>query len=109
MLLDTPRARLTLQHNEMARLASACDTRVHCVSGFAWITIDGDQRDVVLSRGQSFVVDSSAPVIVHAIQGPAAVELHAKSGAGRCRPPVGRATSRWREWFAVPGLAPSAA
>jgi len=75
MLLDIPHARLTLRHNELARLAGARNTRVDCIEGTAWITIDGDRRDVVLSRGQSFVVDSSAPVLVHAIQGPAAVEL----------------------------------
>jgi hypothetical protein len=102
MLLDTPNARLTLQHNELARFAGACDTRVDCVDGVAWITIDGDRRDIVLSRGESFVVDSSAPVIVHAIQGPAAVELHAKAGTSRCRPAAVRPARRWHDWFAAP-------
>jgi len=102
MLLDTPNARLTLQHNQLARLASACDTRVDCVDGVAWITIDGDRRDIVLSRGESFVVDSAAPIIVHAIQGPAAVELHAQAGASRCRPAVARQARRWHDWFAAP-------
>ena len=31
--------------------------------------------------GQSFVVDSMAPVILHAIRGPAALDLHAKQAA----------------------------
>jgi hypothetical protein len=81
MTLDAPHTRVTLQHNQLARLGAARDTRVDCVDGVAWITIDGDRRDIVLSRGQSFVVDSMAPVILHAIQGPAALDLHATRAA----------------------------
>src|SRR5438105_12513315 len=102
MLLDTPHARLTLRHNELARVVSACNTRVDCIEGTAWITIDGDRRDVVLTRGQSFVVDSSAPLLVHAIQGPAAVELRTRRNVVPCRP-APAATRRWRDWFAQPG------
>jgi hypothetical protein len=99
MLLDTPNARLTLAHNQMARLVSACNTRVECLSGVAWITVDGDPRDVVLSRGESLVIESAAPVIVHAIQGAADVRLHAKAGAGRCHSAAVRGRSAWRGWF----------
>ncbi|HJV59941.1 MAG TPA: DUF2917 domain-containing protein [Albitalea sp.] len=77
MLLDTPYAELALGHNQIARLDQARGTRLECIAGVAWITIDRDRRDIVLSRGDSFVVDRSAPVIVHALQGPAAVALHA--------------------------------
>lgn len=109
MLLDTANARLILQHNEMARLASACNTRVECVSGVAWITIDGDPRDVVLSRGESFIVESSAPVIVHAIQGSADVRLHERTGTKPCVQRAGSGASWWRGWFGVPGGATAAA
>lgn len=112
MLLTTPYAELSLEHNQLARLTDACGTRVDCVDGHAWITIDGDPRDIVLARGESFVVDSGAPVIVHAIQGAAAVALHAR--AARCpRPPAARPAA-WRRWiagfgapaasFALPGM-----
>lgn len=77
MLLATPTARIALAHNQFARLADARGARVDVVDGHAWITIDGDRRDVVLSRGQSFVVDSRAAVLVHAIHGPADVAVHA--------------------------------
>jgi len=102
MLLKTANARLILQHNEMAHLASACNTRVECVSGVAWVTIDGDQRDVVLSQGESFVVDSSAPVIVHAIQGSADVRLHERNGTKPCAKRPESKALRWREWFGAP-------
>ena len=76
MLLNTEHARLGLDKDQMARLARACDTRLECVDGVAWITVDGDRRDIVLSRGESFVVESGADVIVYALQGPAAIEIH---------------------------------
>ena len=99
MLLATPYAELSLEHNQLARLTDACGTRVDCVDGHAWVTIDGDRRDIVLSRGDSFVVDSTAPVIVHAILGAAAVALHAR--AARCprRPATRRGA--WRRWIAA--------
>ena len=85
MLLNAKHARLSLAHDQMAQLDEARHTRVDCVAGVAWITVDGDQRDIVLTRGDSFTVDSNARVIVSAIHGPVAVDLHA---------PAGRATAR---------------
>jgi hypothetical protein len=108
MLLDAPNARLTLAHNQMARLTNACNTRGECVAGVAWVTVDGDPRDVVLSRGESFVIESAAPVIVHAIQAAADVRLHAKTGRGPCHSVAARGSSRWREWFSPAG-SPAAA
>ena len=67
--------RLDLAKNETARLAGAFRTRLECVDGVAWITIDGDPRDVVLTRGQSFVVDRDDEVLVYALQNGAVVEV----------------------------------
>ena len=108
MLLATPYAELSLEYNQLARLTDACGTRVDCVDGHAWITIDGDRRDIVLARGESFVVDSAAPVIVHALQGPAAVAVHAR--AARCPQRPARRAGFWRRWtaaFAGPAAAPA--
>ena len=108
MLLATPYAELSLEHNQLARVTDACGTRVDCVDGHAWITIDGDPRDIVLARGESFVVDSTAPVIVHALQGPAAVALHAR--AARCPRRTARRTGSWRRWIVslgTPAAAPA--
>ncbi|HEV7913640.1 MAG TPA: DUF2917 domain-containing protein [Albitalea sp.] len=84
MLLTTSHARLTLQKDEIARLSRACDTRVDCVAGAAWITIDGDRRDIVLERGESFLVESDANVIVAAIGGDVAIELRSLVGRAPC-------------------------
>jgi hypothetical protein len=77
MLLTPRHSRFSLARNQAAKLSRARDTNVRCVDGVAWITVDGDPRDIVLERGQSFVVDSNADVIVFALRGPAAVELDA--------------------------------
>ncbi len=85
MLLTADRARLDLADDEVARLTDACDSRLEVTDGFVWLTVDGDQGDIVLGPGESYVVDSSDVVTVSALRGDAAVEVRARSGAGRCR------------------------
>ena len=67
--------RLALAKNQTAHLGDARRTRLDCVDGVAWITIDGDPRDVVLTRGQSFVVDRGADVLVYGLQNGAVVDV----------------------------------
>lgn len=87
MLLKTDHARLTLQKDDMAHLTRACDTRLDCVDGVAWITVDGDRRDVVLEAGESFLVESDANVIVCALGGVTAVEVRSRVGHAPCAAP----------------------
>lgn len=77
MTLTTQHTTLNLPRNAASRLSHAAASRLHVLDGVAWITIDGDQRDIVLERGESFDVDSEADVIVFALGGPVAVEVHA--------------------------------
>ena len=102
MRLDTRQARLDLQQDQLARITQACRARIACLAGSAWITIDGDSRDLVLERGESFVVDSNANVIVAAIHGPASVVVNAPVGRGAtpCERPA-------RRWPALPAWLPS--
>ena len=95
MLPDTALTWLDLRRDLFTRLKDACGTRIDCLDGSAWITVDNDVRDVVLSHGESFVVDSRARVIVHAILGPATVALRARASA--CpRPRQGAWSTGWR-------------
>jgi hypothetical protein len=99
MRLDTPRARLDLRKSDVVTLRHACRTRLDVLEGVAWVTIDNDPRDVVLTRGQSFVVDSSANVIVCALQGEAVVDVLGPGRAVDC-PPVPRARRpAWSGWL----------
>jgi hypothetical protein len=75
MQLTTDHVTLNLAGNHCARLVRARDTRVQVAAGVAWLTIDGQLRDIVLERGETFVVDSNEEVVVFALEGPAAVEL----------------------------------
>ncbi|HEX2539661.1 MAG TPA: DUF2917 domain-containing protein [Caldimonas sp.] len=68
---------LSLDGDRAARPSLRLGTRLECLSGRAWITLDGDLRDVLLERGESFVVDRKAPVMVFAVGAPAALRVHA--------------------------------
>ena len=97
MLPDTALTRLDLRRDQFTCLTDARGTRIDCLDGSAWITVDNDTRDVVLSRGESFVVASPSRVIVHAILGPATVTLRARASA--CpRPRQGAWSTGWRGW-----------
>ena len=48
---------------------------VHCRSGEVWITHDGDPRDVVLKKDESYVVDRPARMTAFALRGDCGLEL----------------------------------
>jgi len=64
--IDSPR--IPLAACGLARLRDAQATRIVCETGTVWITIDNDSRDIVLSPGQSFVVDRRAGVLMYALE-----------------------------------------
>jgi len=99
MRLDTPRARLDLHRNDVATLRHACRTRLDVLEGVAWVTIDHDPLDIVLTRGQSFLVDSSANVIVNALQGDAVVDVLAPGRAVECKPARRARRPSWGDRF----------
>lgn len=51
---------------------------VHCRAGEAWITHDGDPRDVLLQPQQHYVADTRRRMTVHALQGDCVVEIEVK-------------------------------
>ncbi|HJW10319.1 MAG TPA: DUF2917 domain-containing protein [Albitalea sp.] len=75
MLIDTRHARLPLCRGQFLRLAHARHTRLTALRGDAWITLDGDPRDIVLSPGQSFVVDSDSAVVVYPLRASTLAEI----------------------------------
>jgi hypothetical protein len=48
---------------------------VHCRDGQAWITHDGDPRDVVLQAKQSYTADRGQRMRVHAMKGDCVLEI----------------------------------
>lgn len=75
MQLNLHQALVPLTSPVPLRLQSARGTRVRSLAGTLWVTVDGDGIDHVLQRGESWVVDSDAPVLVAPLQGTATVGL----------------------------------
>lgn len=48
---------------------------VHCRGGEAWITHDGDPRDVLLQANESYRVDNAGRMTLHALQGDCVLEI----------------------------------
>lgn len=81
MTVDINDGVLQLQKGGYARLERARGTRLAGVGGSAWITVDGESRDIVLAPGEAFVLESDAAVLVTAIGGPVRVGVHAPNEA----------------------------
>jgi len=91
------RTSLTIVARRVERLGRLPGRRIACLSGIAWLTLDGDMRDIVLRPGESFEVDRNAPVLACALDGaPARVEVAGMAGpAHRLR---SRASLRYGSW-----------
>lgn len=48
---------------------------VHCRGGQAWITHDGDPRDVFLQAAQSYTADRAERMTLHALEGDCLLEI----------------------------------
>ena len=64
---------------------------VECLQGAVWITQSNDSRDIVLNRGQFFVLDKPGLALVCAAGGPATVAVAVSLQ------PLRRAPSRLRD------------
>jgi hypothetical protein len=97
MLIDTRKARVPLSVGKLARLANACNTRLTCLRGQAWITIDGESRDIVLEPGQQFVIDSNRRVVIHPLRAGKLMELEIDASAPPCEPRRRNGGAGWLE------------
>jgi hypothetical protein len=81
---------ISLSPRSIHRIENARGTQVTCVSGVIWVTQERDQRDTVLTPGQSFVLDRPGLGIVFALKG-ATITVGAPAGlpaAARVAPKV---------------------
>jgi len=60
--------RFELAAHELVVLADAAGHELVCAAGELWVTIDGDRRDIVLARGESFRITGAAAVVVSAFK-----------------------------------------
>jgi hypothetical protein len=59
---------LTLAARSLHRIEDARGTRVTCVAGAVWVTQERDPRDIILSPGQSMILDRPGTAIVFAFR-----------------------------------------
>jgi Protein of unknown function (DUF2917) len=120
MWIKTANARMALTAQRATRLNRACGATLRGLRGTAWVTIDGDRRDIVLEPGDSFVVDSSQPLLILPLRDDATIEVVSAAapqrcaGAGEAGHGLGRALLRllrqaWGRTFARPGAWPGLA
>jgi hypothetical protein len=88
-----PRDRIVrLEAGELLDVHDGEGLRVICVNGAVWITQSHDPRDVVLSSGQSFVLDRPGLALVSAPGAAATVAIRA---TGRYRRPAAAKDRAW--------------
>ena len=55
---------------------------LHCRQGEAWITHDGDPRDVLLQADESYTADNARRMTVHALRGDCLFDVQVEDAAG---------------------------
>ena len=68
---------LVLDRFQTAEMIDAAGSTATIDEGCVWITMDGDTRDIVLGKGQSFTVAKNGKTLVHA---EAPTRLHIAEG-----------------------------
>lgn len=120
MWIKTANARMALTAQRATRLNRACGATLRGLHGTAWVTIDGDRRDIVLEPGDSFVVDSSQPLLILPLRDDATIEVVSAAAPQPCASDrradhgLRRAVLRllrqtWGRIFARPGALPGLA
>ena len=59
---------VTLQHKQIFHAPHAPELRITCLQGSLWITLYGEQRDVVLQAGESLATRNTRQTIVYALE-----------------------------------------
>jgi hypothetical protein len=75
MSIELTRGKLGLKRHGIALLKRSRGVRLTVARGTAWLTIDGERRDVVLNPCDEFVIASDADVAVSAIAGPVEISV----------------------------------
>ena len=84
---------LRLEHKALYSLPDASGLAVRCDEGVLWLTVDGDPRDFVLERGQTFETEDHGRVLIYALA-PSKVSIDGAVPATKPRRQAPRFTSR---------------
>jgi len=81
MLIHARQVRMQLHKGGHLKLNGARGARLTSVGGTAWITVDRDAHDVMISPGESFVVSSDRSVLIGPLFGAVTLDLQGTSRA----------------------------
>ena len=59
---------IKLAARSVERLEGAKGQQITCLSGVVWVTQANDGRDIILTRGQSFIIDRKGLAVVMALK-----------------------------------------
>ena len=59
---------IRLPARSVQRIDSAKGQQITCLGGVVWVTQANDDRDIILSKGQSFILDRKGLAIVFALK-----------------------------------------
>lgn len=59
---------IRLPARALKRLESAKGQQITCLDGVVWVTQEQDSRDIILSKGQSFIIDRKGAVVAFALK-----------------------------------------
>lgn len=66
-----PGPTVSLPARQLFEIPDASSARILCTSGCLWLTLDHDQRDVILEPGDSFEADAPRRALLYAMEGSA--------------------------------------
>jgi len=59
---------IRLSARSVHRLDGAKGQQITCLGGLAWVTQANDSRDILLSKGQSFIIDRKGLTVIYALK-----------------------------------------
>ena len=88
MKIEFSSSGVLMAKDQTLKLPTAAGVRIASQRGTVWITQDGDRRDIVLSAGESVVLERTTSTIVQAIE-PALITMADPVKASRRAPAAG--------------------
>lgn len=67
-MTDSSPLDLTLAHQAMFSVSDAAGVQITCREGSLWVTLDDDQRDIVVDAGGSFLTTEHRRALIYAMK-----------------------------------------
>lgn len=87
MRLELNQDGLCMKPKQLLRVRDGAGNAIVCHSGSIWLTQEGDPRDIIVSAGETFVLERKGPALVQALE-PSAVSFARSARAARFAAPA---------------------